>query len=73
MSKIHTEANSEAYLGAHEFVGPYGLHERDSMRIELVGLVGLIHNGERNSEIQPLEISNLHTHATHTRKRGKNR
>ena len=52
----------EANLGAHEFIRPDGLHERDCMRIELVGLVGLVYNGEWNSEIEPLEVSNLKHH-----------
>ena len=42
------------------------------MRIELVGLVGLVHNGEWNPEIQPLEISNL-KHHTGERERERDR
>ena len=53
---------TDAHFGAHEFICPDGLHERDCVRIELVGLVGLVHNGERHTEIQPLEIPHLHTH-----------
>ena len=54
-------------LGAHEFVSSDRLHERDGVGIELVGLVGLVDDGERNSEVEPLEITNLNT--THRRER----
>ena len=50
------------YLVTHEFVCLDGLHEGDGVRVQLIGLVGLVHYGEWHSEIEPLEITNLQTH-----------
>ena len=48
-----------ADLLAGELVGADALHERDGVRVQLVGLVGQVHNGKRHSEPQPLQITHL--------------
>ncbi|CAN7979468.1 unnamed protein product, partial [Ixodes pacificus] len=50
----------------HLFTGPLvradALDERDGKRVELVGLVRLVHNGQGHAEAHPLEVAHLETH-----------
>ena len=53
--------SNSAHLLTHEFVRLDGLHEGDGVGVELVGLVGLVDDGEGNPEPQPLEVTHLRT------------
>ena len=63
--KVYIHVHVCIYLCTHEFIGLDGLHERHCVRVELVGLVGLVHDGKWHTEAEPLEVAHLHTH-THT-------
>ena len=47
------------HLLASELIGSDALHQGDSMWIELVGLVGQVHDGKRDTKAQPLHVTHL--------------
>lgn len=40
-------------------VGANAFNQRDCKRVELIGLVGFVDDGQRNAEAEPLEVANL--------------
>ncbi len=62
------------YLCAGQLVGLDALHEGDGVRVELVGLVGQVHDGKRHAEAQPLEVAHLQRECKgQTKQRSKER
>ena len=59
---LRTRANYHAIvtdLVAGAFVRAHALNEGDGERVELVGVVGLVDDGQRHSQSQPLEVTHL--------------
>ena len=52
-------ASALAHLLAGELVGADALDERDGVRVELVGLVGHVHDGKGHPEAKPFEVAHL--------------
>ena len=48
-----------AYLLTGELIGSDALHERNSVGVELVRLIGLIHDGKRDAKAEPLQVTHL--------------
>ena len=47
------------HLLASELIGSDALHQGDGVRVELVGLVGQVHDGKGDTEAQPLHVAHL--------------
>ena len=50
---------SDAYLLQRSFIGANALNQRNCERIELIGLVSFVDDGQRDAEVEVLEIANL--------------
>jgi len=55
----HKKEKSDAYLLQRSFIGANALNQRNSERIELIGLVSFVDDGQWNAEVEVLEIANL--------------
>ena len=61
--KLTCDKESNILLGLHllqaPLVGPYALDKRDGEWVELVGLMGLVDDGQRDPEAEILEVAHL--------------
>ena len=53
------KTSSKYYLFTGPLISTNTFNKRDGKRVELIGLMGFVHDGKRNSKSQPLQVTNL--------------
>ena len=59
MERESDNTNGKMYLLQRSFISTNTFNQRDGERVQLIGLVRLVDDGQRNAEVEDLEVANF--------------